>query len=84
MDKISIAVYSLLEVMRWTIFARIILSWFPMLKGNRLMDLLYQITEPILAPIRAIIEKTTLGKNMMLDFSPVIAFLLISLIEDIL
>ena len=48
------------------------------------MDLLYQITEPILAPIRAIIEKTTLGKNMMLDFSPVIAFLLISLIEDIL
>ncbi|MCL2200276.1 MAG: YggT family protein [Defluviitaleaceae bacterium] len=66
------------------LFARIILSWFPM-SNNRLLDLLYAFTEPVLAPIRRLVHRSPLGgPGMVLDFSPLIAFILIRLIRNVL
>lgn len=55
------------------IFIRAILSWFPNIDTrNPLVDILYQVTEPILAPIRSIMPRT------VIDLSPMIAsFILI-------
>jgi len=66
------------------IIIRIIFSWLPFQRNNKLVMLLYQITEPILAPIRALIQRSAMGRNMILDFSPIIAFMLISLIRYII
>ncbi|MCL1863681.1 MAG: YggT family protein [Defluviitaleaceae bacterium] len=66
------------------LFARIILSWFPM-ANNRLLDLLYAFTEPVLAPIRKLVHRSPLGgPGMVLDFSPLIAFILIRLVNNFL
>jgi YggT family protein len=66
------------------LFLRVILSWFP-IKNNRLLDLLYSITEPILAPIRKLVSRSPLGgPGMVLDFSPLIAFVLLQLIQGII
>jgi YggT family protein len=72
------------RIIRYAILARILISWLPIPRDNQFIRLLYQVTEPILGPVRALIEKSALGKNMMVDFSPVVAFLLLSVIERIL
>jgi YggT family protein len=67
------------------LLARVLLSWFPAARHNALFKLLFSLTEPILAPIRSVIQKSPLGgPGMMLDFSPIIAFFLITLLQNIL
>jgi YggT family protein len=65
------------------ILIRVFLSWLPVPKEHRLIDLLYQVTEPVLAPIRNLIQRSPFGANTMFDFSPIVAFLLIGLIRSI-
>jgi YggT family protein len=67
------------------ILARVILSWFPRARSNPLVQLLYTVTEPILGPIRSLLQKSPLGgPGMILDFSPIIAFLFIQLAQSLL
>ncbi|MCL2707919.1 MAG: YggT family protein [Defluviitaleaceae bacterium] len=67
------------------ILARVILSWLPMAHNNQIVRFLFALTEPILAPIRKIIRKSPLGgPGMMLDFSPIIAFFLLYLLQNVL
>ena len=74
----------LFYVMYGMLFARIILSWFTMGRSNRLMDLLYMLTEPILAPIRSLLQRSPLGgPGMIIDFSPIIAFILLRLVFNL-
>jgi YggT family protein len=78
------AINILLNFVQMVIFARIIISWLPIPKDNPIIRLIYQITEPILAPIRGMIERSAFGKNMMIDFSPIIVFLLIGFVRSII
>ena len=57
------------------IFIRIIISWTGMDPRNPVVVFLHDITEPILSPIRQFMPR--LG---MLDFSPMVAIILLSLI----
>jgi len=84
MGIITTAIYCLIEVIQWAIFIRVFLSWFPIPRDNAFSRILFQITEPVLAPIRAIIEKSAIGHNTMIDFSPIVAFLILSLISSML
>lgn len=61
------------------IFARILLSWMPMDRENRLVRMVYEITEPILGPIRRVLP--ALGG---LDLSPLVALILIRVAERVL
>lgn len=71
--------------LRYMIFARIIFSWLPIDRNGPIISTIYNLTEPILHPIRRTIQKSPLGgPGMMLDFSPIIAFLLIQVVRNIL
>jgi YggT family protein len=83
-SQIRAAISFVFVVMELAILVRVFISWIPVPKDNKLIGLLYQVTEPILAPIRSIIEKSSISKNMMFDFSPIIAFLIIGLIRNII
>ncbi len=65
----------LCEALTIAIFLRILLSWFSPGPTNILVNILYRVTEPILAPLRRIIPRVG-----MLDFSPMAAFVLLQLI----
>ena len=65
--------------LKLAIFARILLSWMPMDRGNRLVRIIHEITEPILGPIRRVLP--ALGG---LDLSPMIALILIQVAERVL
>ncbi|MBZ4646554.1 MAG: YggT family protein [Petroclostridium sp.] len=68
---------TLLEIVGYLIFARVIVSWLPINRDNPILQFIYQVTEPILAPIRNLISRSSIGGGMMIDFSPIVAWLLI-------
>ena len=63
------------------IFARVILSWFPMGQQHNhpLVQFIHAITEPLLAPIRRMVPRTG-----MFDFTPMIALVVVIVIQRIL
>lgn len=80
---VRIALSLLLKIIDYLILIRVLLSFFPTLQNSKISYFIYQMTEPILAPCRAILDKLGLGMGMI-DFSPILAFLLLSLIQNIL
>ncbi|MBO5454334.1 MAG: YggT family protein [Clostridia bacterium] len=73
---LSISVSILCEILSYLILIRCILSYIPMSKGNIFTNAVYNLTEPLLSPVRRILGNFGRG-HMMLDFSPVIVLLLI-------
>jgi len=75
--------YSILSLLLWileiAIIARALLSWFDRGMQNPISQLLVQITEPIIAPIRRVLP--TAGS---LDFSPIVAILAIFVLQRML
>ncbi|HEX6060821.1 MAG TPA: YggT family protein [Candidatus Limnocylindria bacterium] len=61
------------------IFGRVILSWVPTRLPWGLNDFIFSVTEPILAPIRR-----ALPMAAGMDFSPLIALVLLQLVEQLL
>ncbi len=83
MYTIKIALSSLLRIIDSLILVRVLLSFFPTLQSSKISYFIYQMTEPILAPCRAILDRLGLGMGMI-DFSPILAFLLLGLMQNIL
>ncbi len=69
----------LCEVLTLAILARVVLSWFSLRPTNMLVSIIYQVTEPILAPLRRIIPRVG-----VFDFTPLVAIILLQLITYIL
>jgi len=61
------------------IFGRVILSWVPTRLPWGLNDFIFSVTEPILGPIRR-----ALPMAAGMDFSPLIALVLLQLVERLL
>ena len=79
------AVIRFFDVFRIILFARVLLSWFPIARESAIVRLLFNITEPVLSPIRNMLQKSPLGgPGMIIDFSPIIAFILIHFIQMLL
>lgn len=69
-----------LSVIQTAMFIRAILSWF-IIDGGKLMGFLYAITEPFIAPVRALLAKMNWLQGTPIDFSFMISFLLLSIIS---
>lgn len=81
MRWIASILLSLLQIVKLLVIVRCILSWLP-LSGNRFVELIYQLTDPILMPIRSLMERLMGGRAMMVDFSPIVLFLLIQVLFE--
>ncbi len=83
MSAIANILIILLNILQWAILIRVLLSWLPMAgirldPYNPVIKILYDITDPILVPLRRF---TTFG---MMDLSPIVAFLIIGFFISIL
>ncbi|MBI4302357.1 MAG: YggT family protein [Chloroflexi bacterium] len=78
MDIFSNFVSLLVQALTIAIVARALLSWFPG-APRPIMVFLYQITEPILAPLRRVVPRIGL-----IDITPIIAIFLLQLIAQLL
>jgi YggT family protein len=66
----------LIKIYFYALLATIILSWISPGGSNPAAYLLHQITEPVMAPIRSLLPP--MGG---LDFSPIVVFILINIVE---
>jgi len=65
------------NVIYFLLVVRIIISWFGVNPYNELVQILFKITEPILAPFRRL--PLQVG---MIDFSPIIAFIILAFVRN--
>ena len=76
---IGCLVARLLTYYSFAVIGRIILSWFPMPPGGAMASIfgvLYNITEPVLGPVRRLLPAVG-----MLDLSPIVVFIGIQIIQ---
>ena len=76
MSFIANFVYILTQILIFAIFARSIISWFPIDPRNPLVRILNEITEPILAPLRRVIPRIGL-----IDITPMVAIIVLLVIQ---
>ena len=76
----------LLQLYLIVVFARIILSWFPIRPGtamSQIFSVLYSVTEPVLGPFRRALPPIGMG-GMGLDLSPIIVIIGVQILSGIL
>ncbi len=66
----------------WLIIIRAVMSWFNPNYGNPFMQLLVQVTEPVLGPARKIVRSIIPTQNF--DISPIVVILLLELVRSLL
>lgn len=65
----------LITVLWFLLIARVVLSWTNPMGGGGVVAFIYQVTEPILAPIRRVLPATA-----GIDWSPLVAMLLLGVV----
>jgi len=92
-EILSEAILVFSNILIFLIFMRAILSWFPEPRNDGplrqiyygLVKVAHTMTNPITGPIRKLLQNSPLGgPGMVLDFSPIIALLLINFARNIL
>ncbi|WP_129596381.1 YggT family protein [Anaerophilus nitritogenes] len=71
------------RVLNFLILARILLSWVQPHGGGNVTRVVYQLTEPILAPFRKLLQNFNLGMGMI-DISPILAVFFLDFIRKII
>ena len=80
MDTLSIlkiikGIFAILDLFVW---ARVILSWVPHNQYNEITRTVYNVTEPLLRPLRDLIPASSMG----IDISPFILLLALNMAES--
>ena len=69
----------LLQIFGYLIIARSLTSWFPDLRRHPIVQLLYQITDPVMIPASRLIPR--IG---MIDISPMIVIIILFSVSEAL
>ncbi len=75
---ISSLLIAILTVYSYLLLIRVILSWVNPRPTNELLLMVIKLTEPVLAPLRSVVRFGGF------DFSPILAYLLISVLVRII
>ena len=73
--KLVKGIFAILDLFVW---ARVIISWINHDPYNDIIRIIYQVTEPVLRPIRDIIPATSIG----IDISPFVLLFLLNIAES--
>jgi len=78
-SELFILIQVLIQVLIFAIFARSIISWFPIDRNGLVVRTLDAITEPMLQPLRRVIP--LIG---MMDITPMVAIILLFFLQGLL
>ncbi len=80
MESLFLILFSALSVYQLILLARVLMTWIPNLNSdNPIARFLFQVTEPVLAPIR-----NALPPMGGVDLSPLVVFLGITILMQLL
>ena len=74
----------LIEVLDIAMLIRAVLSWFPIQRDHPILRFVCMVTEPLVAPIRALFDRMGWFRNFPIDLSFLVAFLLLSFVSGAL
>lgn len=78
MTEVVLAIISLIELYRWVLIARILMTWLPNINWyNQPFKFMRDITDPVMAPFSRLIPP--IGG---IDFSPMLLFLVLGLLQN--
>ncbi len=72
-----------INILELLLVIRCILSWIPGFY-NTFVEIIYKITDPFLTPVRNLIDRLLGGRMMPVDFSPIVLWLILELLLDLL
>jgi len=78
---ISTTLIFLLSVIQFLMLARAILSWFPIDEDSNIVRFLMATTEPVITPVRVLLDRFGLFEGMPIDMSFLITFIILSMIR---
>ena len=81
LSALAVVLDYVLTAMYWLVLIRALVSWVNPDPFNPIVQFLYKVTEPILAPIRRILP---FSMRFGIDISPIIAFLIIIFLKSFL
>ena len=76
--------YYLLWVIQIMLFLRAILSWFVQEEESGFMFVLIGLTEPVLIPFRALLQRSEKMRSIPIDFSLTFAMIVLILLQTML
>ena len=76
MEFIAFFLINVVKILKYALLVRILLSWIQPMGGGRFVQVLNDVTEPILRIFRNLLPRTG-----MIDFSPILAFFALDLVE---
>lgn len=72
---------SLITLIEFLMLARAIMSWFPQVQGGKLYQIIYMVTEPVIAPFRALLNKIPALRGFPLDLSFFLTYIVLIMLE---
>ncbi len=78
---VSATVRIIIGVLQFLMLARAIISWLPIEEDNPIVSFLYGVTEPVIMPVRALLNRLGLFEGLPIDMSFFITFILLSVLE---
>lgn len=82
-DVIKMAVLLFLELLGYVIVVRCVLSLFAS-EDSKVMAFCYAISEPVVAPVRSLLNRIPALEGSMIDLSYMATFLFLSIVRIIL
>ena len=70
-----------LSALQLLMFIRAILSWFPVNEDSAFLRFVYMVTEPVILPVRILLDRFGWFEGMPIDMAFLITFLLLSMIR---
>ena len=71
----------IIAALQFLMMARAIVSWLPIDEDNPIVTFLYAVTEPVIMPVRSVLDRLGLFEGMPIDMSFFITFILLSVLE---
>ena len=76
MEFFAFFLINVVKILKYALLVRILLSWIQPMGGGRFVQILNDITEPILRIFRNLLPRTG-----MIDLSPILAFFALDLVQ---
>ncbi len=73
-----------LMALEMMMFIRAVLSWLPIDDDSPVVSFVYAMTEPVIAPVRILLERSETVRSLPIDLSFFVAFILLSVVQMLL
>ena len=73
----------ILTILQIAMLIRAVMSWFP-LGENTISNIVFAITEPVIIPVRSLLERFETVRNFPIDLSFFVTFIIISILSSVL